>query len=136
MKGGPDEDKDTTKSGAVLVVDDHDLVRNLVVGILMNDGFAVRSAASGPEAIERVRADPGIGCVLQDLSMPGMSGEETIAQLASIRPRLPILVYSADEEAAVAHRLAPLGIAGYLQKPFDPDELTSKLRGILELDTA
>ena len=116
----------------ILVVDDHELVRNLVVGMLKNEGFEVLSAASGPEAIELVRQDNDIGCVLQDLSMPRMSGEEVIAELKTIRSELPILVYSADDESVVAHRLAPLGVAGYIQKPFDPDVLVAKLRMLMQ----
>ncbi len=115
----------------VLVVDDHELVRNLVVSMLLKEGFGVLSASSGSEAIELVRAHTNIRCVLQDLSMPKMSGEETISRLSDIRPNLPILVYSADEESVVAHKLAPLSIVGYLQKPFDPGVLIDKLRTIV-----
>ena len=68
--------------------------------------------------------------------MPKMSGEEVIAEMSGIRPELPVLVYSAAEESAVAHRLMSLGIAGYLQKPFDPEELISRLNELMQHDPA
>ncbi len=65
----------------VLVVDDHDLVRSLVVGILESNGFSALSATTGPEAIKLMRErNRDIGCVIQDLSMPQMSGEEVIVE--------------------------------------------------------
>ena len=126
-----DREVENKNTRAVLVVDDHDLVRNLVVSMLTNEGFNVLSAASGPEAIEVIHEDSSVHCVLQDLSMPNMSGEEVILEISHILPDLSVLVYSADEETAVAHRLSHLGIAGYLQKPFDPDVLITKIRALM-----
>ena len=123
--------KKSEKSPLVLVVDDHELVRNLVVSMLTNEGFNVLSAASGPEAIEVIHEDSNVHCVLQDLSMPNMSGEEVILEISHIRPDLSVLVYSADEETTVAHRLTHLGIAGYVQKPFDPEVLITKIRALM-----
>lgn len=131
MAKRPDMEIGKENTKVTLVVDDHELVRNLVVSMLVNEGFNVLSAASGPEALELIRHHSNIHCVLQDLSMPGMNGEEVIAEISRIRPELSVLVYSADDEAAVAHRLAPLGIAGYLQKPFDPQALMTQVRSLL-----
>ncbi len=131
MVDSANRERENKNTRAVLVVDDHELVRNLVVSMLTNEGFNVLSAASGPEAIEVVRADSNVHCVLQDLSMPNMRGEEVILEISHIRPDLSVLVYSADEESAVAHRLSHLGIAGYLQKPFDPEALITKIRALM-----
>ncbi|MFK8028812.1 MAG: response regulator [Gammaproteobacteria bacterium] len=122
---------DGKRNKSVLVVDDHELVLKMVVSMLVKEGFTVRSASSGQEALDIARNDNSVQCVLQDLSMPLMSGEEVIEELAGFRPELPVLVYSADEESAVAHRLVHLGIAGYLQKPFDPEELVERLTVLL-----
>lgn len=104
---------------AVLVVDDHELVRNLVVRILEEAGLEVLAAETGPAAIELVQQRPqDIGCVVQDLSMPNMRGEEVILRMNEINPRLPIVAFSAEDQHDAAERLSGLHVAGYIQKPF------------------
>ena len=117
---------------AVLIVDDNALVRNLIETILKDAGFDVLTAASGPEAIELVENDDNtIGCVLQDLSMPAMPGEQVIAGLHEIRADLPVLVLSVDDAAYSEPRLSGLKIAGFVQKPFESALLVSKVRDIM-----
>jgi CheY-like chemotaxis protein len=114
---------------SVLVVDDNDLVRNLIVTILEDAGIEALTAATGTEAIKLVtdRGD-NIGCVLQDLSMPIMTGDKVVAALLEIDPNLPIIILSVDDAAYSAARLSELDIAGYIQKPFDADELVIMVR--------
>ena len=117
----------------VLVVDDNELVRNLIVTILEDAGFEVLTAASGKEAI-RLFADHGdaIGCVMQDLSMPAMPGEAVAAALLEINPNLAIIILSVDDPAYSASRLSGLRISGYIQKPFDADVLVEKVHEFIE----
>ena len=104
---------------AVLVVDDHELVRKLVVRLLEGAGLTVIAVETGLAAIELVRQrDQDIGCVLQDLSMPNMRGEEVIRRMHEIAPDLPIVAFSAEDEYSAAERLSGLNVAGYVQKPF------------------
>lgn len=118
---------------SVLVVDDNDLVRNLIVTILEDAGITVLTAASGKEAIEQV-TDRGnsIACVLQDLSMPLMPGEQVVAELLKIDPTLAVVILSVDDPAYSASKLSGLDIADYIQKPFDTAALVSKVRGFIE----
>ncbi len=110
------------------MVDDHELVRNLITSVLENAGFRVRSVGSGRAAIEAVRENgQEIGCVIQDLSMPQMSGKEVIAELLKLQPGLPVIVLSVDEESYARALLGDLGIAGYVQKPFEPDQLVASV---------
>ena len=119
-------------TGVVLLVDDHELVRNLIVTLLEAHGFDVMTASTGPDAIDLLSTHANsIGCVIQDLSMPKMPGSEVIAELLKIRADLPIIVLSADDEAYAKPQLAGLNIAGYVQKPFDADELTAKVQAAL-----
>ncbi len=118
---------------SVLVVDDNDLVRNLIEAVLRNAELDVLAAASGHEAIQLVRRQHDtIACVLQDLSMPEMSGEQIIAELHKIQPGLPVIVLTVDDAAYSAPRLSGLDIAGYIQKPFDSDLLVAKVRDIIQ----
>lgn len=116
----------------VLIVDDNDLVRNLIETILSDAGFNVITAASGAEAIDQVSENgKTIACVLQDLSMPVMPGEQIIAEMHKIEADLPVIVLSADDAGYSASRLSDLNIAGYLQKPFEADALVDKVREIV-----
>ena len=108
----------------VLVVDDHDLVRNLIAEILASAGFTVLEASGGQAAIDIVReCGDSIDCVLQDMSMPGMSGPETIAGLQAIIPDIRIIVLSVDQEPLVRQELGDLSVLGYLEKPCDTQQL-------------
>jgi len=133
MTDTPIKDRTPAAATAVLVVDDNELVRSLVVGILESAGLTVLAADSGPTAIELVRTNgDSIGCLLQDLSMPGMSGDAVISEMLIIDPDLPIVVYSAEDEVAATLRLAGLKIAGYIQKPFEAELLVRTIRGLVE----
>jgi len=128
----PANDDESSSAGVVLVVDDHELVCNLIVTLLEGHGFNVLTASTGPDAIELLSTHiKSIGCVIQDLSMPKMSGTEVIAELHRIRPDIPVIVVSADHEAVARPQLAGLDIAGYVQKPFDADILTAKVRAAM-----
>ena len=117
---------------SVLVVDDNDLVRNLIVTILEDAGIDVVTAASGKEAVQRVTDDAdGIACVLQDLSMPVMPGEEVVAELLRLDPSLAIIIMSVDDAAYSARKLSGLNIAGYIQKPFDATELVKAVSSLI-----
>lgn len=113
----------------LLVVDDHDLVRGLIAEILSNAGFDVIEADCGRAAIDIVSTEgEQIACVLQDMSMPEMSGPETIQRLKALRPDLRILVLSVDEEPVVRHELGDLDVYGFLEKPCDSDRLLETVR--------
>lgn len=120
---------------SVLVIDDNELVRNLIEAILKNAGLDVLTAASGPEAIELLsKPNVTIACVLQDLSMPVMPGEQVVAELHKIQPELPVIILSVYDAAYSASRLSGLDIAGHIQKPFDSDVLVAKVRDIIQGD--
>jgi DNA-binding NarL/FixJ family response regulator len=119
-------------SDFVLVVDDHELVRNLIVQVLSAADIPTLEAASGEDALDLIRArKDAIGCIIQDMSMPGMSGPAIIAETLSIYPTAKILVLSVDDERTVLHRLKDLNIAGYLEKPCDSAELVEKVSALI-----
>jgi CheY-like chemotaxis protein len=119
--------------GMVLVVDDEAGMRNLARTVLESSGFRVLTARDGDEGIllfRRHAAD--VVAVVLDLTMPAMNGEETAAELQRIRPGVPILLSSGYGEQEVAGRLGGKGLAGFLQKPYEPAELTDTLLRALE----
>ncbi|MEV7691270.1 response regulator transcription factor [Streptomyces bungoensis] len=122
--------EDTTGPGAVLVVDDDAAIRRSLERGLGLNGFAVRTAADGSEALAAIRRTPPDVLVL-DVSMPGMSGIEVCARLRAEGQDLPVLMLSALDETA--DRIAGLQAGGddYLVKPFALQELVLRLRALL-----
>jgi two-component system cell cycle sensor histidine kinase/response regulator CckA len=115
-------------SGSVLVVDDEEAVRATTAQMVAYFGFAVKQAASGPEALDLVRtAQNPFDLVLLDLTMPGMDGYETFTALRLLRPTQRIVVFSGYSAQDARQRFAGQNLNGFLQKPFS----TGTLREIL-----
>ncbi len=126
------DEKNTGKASLVLVVDDHELVRKLIVQVLETADIATLEADSGEAALATLSERRGdIGCIIQDMSMPGMSGPAIIEESLKIDPSAKILVLSVDDERTVLQRLQDLKIAGYLEKPCDSAELVQKVTTLL-----
>jgi PAS domain S-box-containing protein len=105
-------------SGLVLVVDDEELVRSTASAALQHHGFRVLACADGQEAVDQFRRRHAeISLVLLDMTMPGLSGEETLELLKAIDPAGPVLVSSGYSEEEARARFGA-GIAGFLQKPY------------------
>jgi CheY-like chemotaxis protein len=120
-------------SGTVLVVEDHEGVRSLIVGTLELSGFQVLQAGDGLEALRQVAQHAGtIDLLLTDVIMPGMNGKEVANQLVALRPGLKVLFMSGYSGEVIAHHgVLEAGVA-YLPKPFTPDALSAKVREMLE----
>jgi CheY-like chemotaxis protein len=77
------------------------------------------------------RTDPELfSCVLLDLTMPNMDGVETYSRLRAIRPDLRVILCSGYPEHAAMARFADLGLAGFLKKPYEPEELLKCLQSL------
>lgn len=122
--------RETVNAGAVLVVDDDAAIRRSLERGLRLNGFAVRTAADGTEALTSIDQAPPDVLVL-DVSMPGMSGIEVCTRLRDEGRDLPVLMLSALDETA--DRIAGLQAGGddYLVKPFALQELVLRLRALL-----
>jgi len=119
--------------GTVLVVDDESGVRNLARAVLENSGFTVLTAPDGGEALRVFRQHAGeVVAIVLDLTMPAMNGEEAATELQRIRAGVPIVLSSGYSEQEMAGRFAGKGLAGFLQKPYEPAELTAALLRALE----
>jgi two-component system, cell cycle sensor histidine kinase and response regulator CckA len=120
-------------SGSVLLVEDDDTIRAVCTQMLDSLGFTVLAAADGSEALRRFRERRAeVRCALLDLTMPGLSGEDTFAALRELDPRLPVVVSSGFSQEDVVERFAGKGLAGFLQKPYRLGDLSAALRRALE----
>jgi len=120
-------------SGTILVVDDEEPVRAVAERMLVRAGFAVLTAANGGEALERYRQHQDkIVCVLLDLTMPQMDGEETWRELRRLDPGVRVVLSSGYSEQDVLKRFADGGPPAFTQKPYRTAALLGKIREALE----
>jgi len=127
----------TRGTETVLVVEDVAAVRAVICKMLERYGYRVLDAADG-EAAVRV-ADAGgehIHLLLTDVVMPNINGRDLAALFAKTRPTTKVLFMSGyTDDAIVRHGILEEGIA-YLQKPFTPQSLAWKVRGVLDAGSA
>jgi len=98
-------------------------------------GFTVLLAADGAEAVALYRERPGIDLVLLDLTMPAMDGEETFRELRRLDPGVRVILTSGYSEQDAADRFAGTGLAGFIQKPYRPQDLIETVRAALQSQT-
>ena len=126
-----EEEEDVASSeggGTVLLVDDEDAVRDIGMRLLEQAGFEVVGAADGCEAVDYYREHCNdISCVLLDLTMPRMGGEETFQELRKIREDVMVVLSSGFSEQEVIGRFAEGGICGFVQKPYRFEKLVAEV---------
>ncbi|MBV9742932.1 MAG: PAS domain S-box protein, partial [Acidobacteriia bacterium] len=110
---------DRQGAGTVLVVDDEQVVREMASQALERYGYNPLAAEDGARALDIFhRHQDEIVCVVLDLTMPVMSGEEALARMKSLRPNVPVILSSGFNEAQAIERFQGKGLAGFLQKPY------------------
>ena len=114
----------------ILVVDDEPAIVTVVRERLEREGFRVRAVASGEEALEHIEQDPPDLLVL-DLMLPGVDGLEVLRRLRGQGNLVPVVVLSAKDEDVDKIVGLELGADDYLAKPFNPRELTARIRAVL-----
>ena len=120
-------------SGTILVVDDHEHVRNALVRQLELAGHTVIARSDGIQALEAVQQYT-FDLILLDILMPGMSGDKVLAALksdAALR-HIPVIVISGDQDLNLIARCIELGAADYLGKPFNKTILHARVNACLE----
>jgi PAS domain S-box-containing protein len=119
---------------SILLVDDEYMVLSVGREMLEHLGYDVITAHSGREAVDIIRSRGGqFDLVILDMIMPGMSGAEAYEHIHKQYPDLPVLLcsgYSLDGKAA---QILERGCDGFIQKPFDLDKLSQRIREILKL---
>jgi two-component system cell cycle sensor histidine kinase/response regulator CckA len=117
----------------VLIVEDEDGVRALARLILRKNGYNVLEACEGGEALLICERSKGkIDLMVTDVVMPNMSGTELVQRLATIQPEMKVLYLSGYTDDAIMHHGALESGTPFLQKPFSPDELSRKVRELLD----
>jgi len=121
---------DQAPRGDVLIVEDDPALREVYGEVLAGEGFGIRLAANGHEALDVLNAEPEAPCaILLDLRMPGMNGWELADRLhETVRwQHVPIVVVAAHY--LVADEAVRIGASSWLQKPVTLDRLVAAVRG-------
>jgi PAS domain S-box-containing protein len=127
------ESMNTRGTETILLVEDEEAVRKLVGGVLQARGYSVLDAPHGEAALAIAHQHRGsIHLLLTDVVMPGMGGPELARRLAPTGQELKVLFMSGYSDDAVARYGVPDPNFAFLQKPFTPDALASKVRALLD----
>ncbi len=112
------------KHVTVLVADDESYIRSLTSRMLKTAGFDVLLAENGIDAIRTFRENiDTVRCIILDLTMPEMDGHEALIELRKINNKLPIIISSGYSEVDITSQFEGENISGFLQKPYQFDEL-------------
>ena len=115
--------------GRVLIIDDDDLSRGVLKGMLEHDGHEVVEASDGGEGIKVYGQDP-IDLVITDILMPGMSGKAVVSELKRRDPDAKIIVVAGGGEEVLAEA-RDLGAGAALPKPYRMADLLAAVRRLL-----
>ncbi|PNU20879.1 hypothetical protein C2E25_04620 [Geothermobacter hydrogeniphilus] len=116
--------------GRILAIDDEAFFRDFYQELLSEEGYRVRTAASGAEALKWLRRED-FDLVITDMDMDGMNGVETSAAIKKFNPDQEIMVVTAREDVSLAVEAMKRGVSEYLLKPINPDEFLLVINRIL-----
>ena len=108
----------------ILIVDDEETVRNVLSQVLEADGFEVKEAASGEEALEFLKKEP-FSLVITDIAMPRMTGIELLEKIKQLYPATEVIIISSHASLDTAITAIRHGAYDYLFKPFEDIGLIS-----------
>ena len=115
----------------VAIVDDDDLMRTALQGLLKSAGLLAQSFASAEE-FPRSGHQHDTACLISDIRMPGMSGLELQAHLNADHCRIPTIFITAHGDAKMRMQAMRAGAVEFLAKPFDDEALLESVRAALE----
>jgi len=133
-----DSDADKVPSGqreAVLVVEDDEALRKVIVLFLERQNYQVAAASNGPEALAILNASGPFDLLLSDIILPGeLSGPELVRAATDKQPSMKFLLMSGYASDAFEGEIHPPDSANLLQKPFSMGALARKVRSVLKAE--
>jgi PAS domain S-box-containing protein len=118
-------------SGAAMVIEDEHSLRIAVSKSLRRKGFSVIEAGDGHSAIHLFRTTPDIDVVLLDMTLPGMSGIEVLAELRKIRPDVKVILTTAYSREMAMSSVGEQRISDFIRKPYPMAELLAMLQKVI-----
>jgi two-component system, NtrC family, response regulator AtoC len=120
-------------TASILVADDDAVARDLLVEVLTREGYRVRAAAGGAEAIRAAESEV-FDVALIDLRMPDVDGLAVLARIRALDPAPPVFILTAFAAIETAIETIRQGAYDYLSKPFRVDEIKLAVRRVLETE--
>jgi FixJ family two-component response regulator len=122
---------DTKKNKLIAIVDDDELMRNALQGLLKSVGLPARAFASAEDFLQSGEQNQ-TACLIADIRMPGMSGLELQAKLNAACCRIPTIFITAHGDSKMRLQALRAGAVEFLAKPFDDEVLLGNVRAALE----
>ena len=119
-----------TKAKMVAIVDDDELIRSALQGMLKSVGLESEAFATAEEFLKSGQQQQ-TACLIADIRMPGMSGLELQAQLNAERCKIPTIFITAHDDGQMRMRALRAGAVEFLAKPFDDEALLETIRAAL-----
>lgn len=133
IKSNDEHPREWITKGTALVVDDEDSVLALASRMMSTMGLSVLTATDGQSAVEVFRRESHrINLILLDMTMPNMNGEETFREIRNIRKDIKIILTSGYNEQTATSHFVGKGLAGFIQKPYSFEELSSLVRSVMK----
>ena len=115
----------------VAIVDDDDLMRSALQGLLKSVGLPAQAFASAEDFLKSGQQNE-VGCLVADIRMPGMSGLELQAKLNADQCRIPTIFITAHGDEKMRMQALRAGAVEFMAKPFDDEALLESVRAALE----
>jgi CheY-like chemotaxis protein len=115
----------------ILVIDDEQISREGIAEVLTDEGYDVQMAVDGYEGVALFATfQPHL--VLTDLQMPRLGGTGVISHVKSVSPTTPIIICSADIAVDVRRTAEHFGVADYINKPLDFEDMLGRIEEVLK----
>ncbi len=127
---------DTQTSVKILIVDDDPVMREMISAVIRKRmGFEAVVAKNGQQALQIIKSESSdaFSAVLLDIAMPGMDGFETLREIRSCQPELPVLMLTGNSDIASSVKAIKQGAQDFISKPVEPAHLEVSLKNSLRL---
>ncbi len=114
----------------ILVVDDEELIRNLIVTFLFKLGYLCVTAVDGVDALDKIKGDK-FDAVITDVKMPNMDGIILTREISRQYPSIPVMVMTAFEDEYSAGTAISVGAREFIKKPFSISEFGIRLHKMI-----
>lgn len=119
-------------TGTILVCDDEATIRTIARRVCERSGFKVITAADGREGVTLFRENMSdIIAVILDMTMPGLNGKDAFSEMRRLKPDVKVILSSGYNEQDATTQFVGKGLAGFLPKPWSPDDLLAALNTAL-----
>ena len=117
----------------ILAADDSLSIRNMIEFTMEETSHELETAEDGLEALELIENN-SFDLIISDINMPNLGGVEFLSniRISGFFQDIPVVIVSGEEEGEIIEKCLEIGINGYMKKPFNPNDLQSKILTILK----